>query len=151
VRSLIYLLSEIGRAILYVCAVALPAIAAWGLVVSLVYGAKFWPAGPFWYLGIGGTCWLFLCWRSPQPRRTLGDLLIHIVTLIAFMLVITISQRITARSSLELRDIVSLIFSVLLFAVAFGIAARRRLHISPGSNQALERTATRRVFPFSDD
>ena len=150
-RSLVYLLTEIGKAILFVCAVALPAIAVWGLFLILVYHAKAWLAGSFWYLGIAAVAWLFLCWRSPQPRRTLSDLWLQSFFLFAFMLMLTMFRRVTAHSSLEVRDIVFLISSVLFMVLVFAIAIRRRRRSSHGSNQALERTAARRMFPFSDD
>ncbi|GEM_PF-4570140 len=150
-RSLVYLLTQISRAILFVSAVALPAIALWGLFLILVYHAKAWLAGSFWYLGIAAVAWLFLCWRSPQPRRTLGDLWLQSFFAFAFMLMLTMFRRVTAPSSLDGRDIFFLVLSILLMAFVFAIAIHRRRHGFYGSNQALERTAARRVFPFADD
>jgi hypothetical protein len=142
-RSFVYLLTEIGKAILFVCAVALPAIAAWGLFLILAYHAKAWLAGSFWYVGIAAVAWLFLCWRSPQPRRTLSDLWLQSFFLFAFLLILTVFRRVTAHPGLEVRDIVFLISSVLLMALVFGIAIRRRLRSSRGSNQTLQPTAGR--------
>jgi drug/metabolite transporter (DMT)-like permease len=150
-RSLVYLLKEIGKALLLVCAVALPAIAAWGLFFIVFYHAKFSLAGSFWYLGIGALAWLFLCWRSPQPHRTLSDLLLGTVLLLVFMVAYTLVRRITARHSADAREIVFLIATGVLAALALGVAFWRRLRNSPGSNQSLQPTAGRSDEQVSDD
>jgi hypothetical protein len=92
-KSLVRVLNEIGKAILFVCAVALPAIAAWGLFFVMVYHAKLWLVGLFWYLGIGALASSFLCWRSPEPRRTLSGLVLQSLALFAFMVTITLFRR----------------------------------------------------------
>jgi hypothetical protein len=108
-----------------------------GIFLIVFYGGKFGLVGSFSYLGIGALAWLFLCWRSPEPHRTLSDLLLETVLLLAFMVAYTLVRRITARHSADPREIVFLIASAVLVALVLGVAFRRRLRNSPGSNQPL--------------
>jgi hypothetical protein len=92
-KSFVRVLKEIAKASLFVCAVALPAIAVWGLFFVMVYHAKLWLAGSFWYLSIGVLASSFLCWRSPEPRRTLSALVLQSLVLFAFMVTFTLFRR----------------------------------------------------------
>ncbi|HEV8618330.1 MAG TPA: hypothetical protein VGQ70_02450 [Candidatus Udaeobacter sp.] len=140
--GIVYVFTEIGKAIVYVCAVALPAIALWGLFFIVFYHAKFWLSCSFWYLGIGALAWLLLWWRSSEPRRTLSDLLLQTVTLFACLVTYVLVRRITARPP-DARDMIFLISNVLLVVGVFGFAIRRRLRSTPRSNQTLQPTAGR--------
>jgi hypothetical protein len=142
--SIVRLLTGLGKALVFIFAVGLPVIGAWGLFFIVFYHAKFWLVGSFWYIGIGAAVWLLLCWRSPEPRRTFGMLALHTTAYITFAVSGTLFRIITERPKPPAtRDVIFLVASAVGLAVTWSIvvrAAKRQLRAPKGSNPSLKST-----------
>jgi hypothetical protein len=137
--SIVRLLAGLGKALVFVFGIGLPIIGAWGLFFIVFYHAKFWLVGSFWYIGIGAAAWLFLCWCSPEPRRTFRMLALYTAAGLAFLVSGTLFRIvIECPKPTATRDVIFLVSSAILFAVVWSMVvrdAKRQLRAQKESNQ----------------